>query len=125
MSEHALGLALQRAREAKGLSLDGIAQRTKVAPHVLAAIDRGALTEIPGGLFARGYIRAYAREVGLDGERLIRDHVEVIDCEADLLKHLRVRRGGAGNRTVLVRLLLWLFAAVIACLAYLLPVTPA
>lgn len=125
MSENALGLTLQRAREAKGLSLDSIAHRTKVAPHVLAAIERGALTEIPGGLFARSYIRAYAREVGLDGERLIRDHVEVSDCDADLLEHLRVRRGTAGSRTPLVRLLLWLFAAVLVCLAYLLPVTPA
>ena len=121
MSEEALGRALQRAREAKGLSLEGIAQRTKVAPHVLAAIDRGALTEIPGGLFARSYIRAYAREVGLDGEHLIREHVESIESDADLLNHLRARRGSSGTRTRLLRLLL-LFLAGIACLVYLLPI---
>jgi cytoskeletal protein RodZ len=115
MSENALGHALQHAREAKRLSLEGIAHRTKVAPHVLAAIERGALTEIPGGLFARSYIRAYAHEVGLDGECLIREHVETGESDDEVLNHLRARLSHSRRSpTTIIRVLL--VVAALTCL---------
>jgi cytoskeletal protein RodZ len=66
-----LGLTLRRARVACGLTLDALAHRTNIAPKVLEALERGALNEVPGGLFTRGYVRAYAAEVGLDGEQIV------------------------------------------------------
>ena len=63
-----LGADLQQARERAGLSLDDLSARTKIRRHMLESIERNDFASIPGGLLARGYLRAYAREVGLPGE---------------------------------------------------------
>jgi cytoskeleton protein RodZ len=63
-----LGADLQHARELAGLSLDDLTARTKIRRHMLESIERNEFASIPGGLLARGYLRAYAREVGLAPE---------------------------------------------------------
>jgi transcriptional regulator with XRE-family HTH domain len=63
-----LGADLQHARERAGLSIDDLAARTKIRPHMLEAIERNDFASIPGGLLARGYLRAYASEVSLPPE---------------------------------------------------------
>ena len=60
-----LGADLQHARELAGLSLDDLSARTKIRRHMLESIERNEFSSIPGGLLARGYLRAYAGEVGL------------------------------------------------------------
>lgn len=60
-----LGAELQHARELAGLSLDDLSARTKIRRPLLDAIEHDDYHAIPGGLLARGYLRAYAREVGL------------------------------------------------------------
>ena len=63
-----LGADLQQARERAGLSLDDLSARTKIRRHMLELIERNDFASIPGGLLARGYLRAYASEVGLPAE---------------------------------------------------------
>jgi len=63
-----LGADLQHAREQAGLSIDDLSARTKIRRHMLEAIERNDFAAIPGGLLARGYLRAYAKEVGLPPE---------------------------------------------------------
>lgn len=63
-----LGADLQHARELAGLSIDDLSTRTKIRRHMLEAIERNDFASIPGGLLARGYLRAYAKEVGLPPE---------------------------------------------------------
>ena len=63
-----LGADLQHARELAGLSIDDMSARTKIRRHMLEAIERNDFASIPGGLLARGYLRAYAGEVGLPPE---------------------------------------------------------
>jgi len=63
-----LGADLQHARELAGLSLDDLSARTKIRKTLLEAIERDDYRPIPGGLLARGYLRAYAKEVGLSAE---------------------------------------------------------
>jgi transcriptional regulator with XRE-family HTH domain len=63
-----LGADLQQARERAGLSLDDLSARTKIRRHMLESIERNDFASIPGGLLARGYLRAYASEVGLAPE---------------------------------------------------------
>src|SRR5262245_738060 len=65
-----LGADLQQARERAGLSLDDLSARTKIRRHMLEAIERNDFAAIPGGLLARGYLRAYAGEVGLPPEAI-------------------------------------------------------
>ncbi|HXH07271.1 MAG TPA: helix-turn-helix transcriptional regulator, partial [Vicinamibacterales bacterium] len=70
-----LSQRLRQAREQAGLSLADLSARTKIRVSHLDAIERGAFDRLPGGIFTRGYLRAYAREVGLDPEAVVRDYL--------------------------------------------------
>ena len=68
----AIGSELRAARRARKRSIDDISRRTKITPSILRALENDDFQSVPGGLFTRGFLRAYAREVGLDGEDLVR-----------------------------------------------------
>jgi Helix-turn-helix domain/RDD family len=62
---------LRRARMARGLSLTEISRRTRIGVGHLRKIDDGDLQGLPGGFYARAFVRAYADAVGLDGEVVV------------------------------------------------------
>ena len=66
-----IGAQLRSARETLGISLALIAQKTRVQPRIIAAIEHNDLANIPPRPFGRGFIRAYAREVGLDADVMV------------------------------------------------------
>src|SRR5437667_1381529 len=66
-----IGADLRQARLARKQSIDDIARATKINPSLLRAIENDAFSRVPGGLFTRGFLRAYAREVGLDPEAIV------------------------------------------------------
>jgi cytoskeleton protein RodZ len=69
-----IGGQLRAAREAQNLSVTSLAQRTRVQPRILAAIELNDLASIPPKPFGRGFVRVYAREVGLDPEATVRQY---------------------------------------------------
>jgi transcriptional regulator with XRE-family HTH domain len=69
-----IGDRLKRARIARGLSLSDIGGRTKISPPSLTAMERNDFARLPGGVFRRAYVRAFAEEVGLDAEALVREY---------------------------------------------------
>lgn len=69
-----IGAQLRSAREAQGLSIDALALRTRVQPRIIAAIERNDIASIPPKPYGRGFIRAYAHEVGLDPEQAVREY---------------------------------------------------
>lgn len=60
------GAKLRAAREAKGLSIQDIATRTRIAQRQLEAVERDDYTALPGIPYAVGFARAYARAVDAD-----------------------------------------------------------
>ena len=66
-----IGAELRTAREAKGLSLGTLAQRIRVQPRMLAAIELNDLSLLPPRPFGRGFVKAYAEEVDLDPEHTV------------------------------------------------------
>src|SRR4051794_39535358 len=58
------GGTLRAARERRGLSLRQIATATKISMLTLEALERNDLARLPGGIFSRAFVRAYALEVG-------------------------------------------------------------
>ena len=62
------GVFLRAARERKGLSLQDLSATTKISLRVLQALEDNDIARVPGGLFGRAFVRAYAEEVGLDPE---------------------------------------------------------
>jgi len=74
MGSSDIGAQLRSTREAQGLTLETMAHRTRVQPRFLTAIEENDLRSIPPKPFGRGFVRAYAREVGLDPERAVHDY---------------------------------------------------
>jgi cytoskeletal protein RodZ len=62
------GASLREARERAGITLRHIAASTKIGVPTLEALERNDLSRLPGGVFTRAFVRAYAREVGLEPE---------------------------------------------------------
>lgn len=60
-----IGLFLRREREERGLSLDEIADVTRIPAASLALIEDGRFEALPGEPFVRGFLRAYARALGV------------------------------------------------------------
>jgi hypothetical protein len=67
-----IGSALRSARELSGLSLRNIADTTKLPVGVLKALEENRIAQLPGGIYRRAIVRAYATEVGLDAEAVLR-----------------------------------------------------
>jgi cytoskeletal protein RodZ len=61
---------LRAAREAQGLSMTDIAARTRITIRHVQAVDRGDFAALPGRPYVLGFVRNYARAVGLDGAEL-------------------------------------------------------
>ena len=59
------GTELQQERLKRDVSLDSIAEATKVAPRYLRAMEDGDYSKLPGGVFNRGIVRSYCRYLGL------------------------------------------------------------
>ena len=57
---------LRHARERLGLSLRDVADRTRIRVAILEAIENHDVDRLPPPIFTRGFVKAYAREVGLD-----------------------------------------------------------
>ena len=66
-----VGAALRRARESLGLDVEDIAQATHVRGLYIAALEAFDLDALPARPFAVGYVRAYARALGLDQETVV------------------------------------------------------
>ncbi|MCS6786585.1 MAG: DUF4115 domain-containing protein [Thiobacillaceae bacterium] len=69
--EPGFGAALAAAREAKGLSRAEVAERLKLSPRQIEALEAEDWTALPSPVFVRGFVRNYARLLELDPERLI------------------------------------------------------
>ena len=67
-----IGSELRKAREQGGLTLVEISQRTKIRVPVLRAIERDDFRQLPGGVISRGFLRLFAREVGLDADEIVK-----------------------------------------------------
>ena len=80
-----VGEALKAARESIGMDVEDIAQATRVrAPHI-AAIEAFDLESLPARPFVIGYVRAYARALGLDSESVVaRFRAEIPSADTDL-----------------------------------------
>lgn len=80
-----VGAQLRASREAKGLSIDAVAHLTRVQPRILAAIEQDDLRAVPPRPFGRGFVRSYAREIGLDPDRTARDYFAQFAVEAPVV----------------------------------------
>lgn len=69
------GERIQREREMRGISLDEIAAATKIGARSLRALEEEDFGKLPGGIFNKGFVRAYARYLGIDEEQAVIDYL--------------------------------------------------
>ena len=90
------GSQLRTERERRKLSLSTIAGATKIGTHYLQAIEEEELEKLPGGIFNKGFVRAYAGFLGIDETDLIADLVAkmepprpVVETPSDRSRRMR------------------------------------
>jgi transcriptional regulator with XRE-family HTH domain len=92
------GPRLRRERERRGITLDTIAAATKVSADLWDGLERNDFSRWPAGIFARAFVRDYARAVGLDADEIVdefcrlfpigdRRAARIIKAQAELIGH--------------------------------------
>lgn len=71
MKEETGVLGLTTIRRNRGVSLEQIAESTKISVRALEAIERGEFRKLPGGIYNTSYIRQYARAIDYDESILL------------------------------------------------------
>lgn len=66
---------LREAREAKGLSHRQLAEATKLSVRAIELLESDRVSELPDGIYRRSIIRAVAREVGLNSEKILNEFI--------------------------------------------------
>jgi cytoskeleton protein RodZ len=69
------GARLKREREQRKVTLDDISLSTKIGTRFLRALEEEHFEQLPGGIFNKGFVRAYARHLGMDEEQTISDYL--------------------------------------------------
>lgn len=60
-----------------GLSIQQVADVTRIAPRALEALENNDASNLPGGIFSRGFVRTYAKHVGLDADAAVSGFLEL------------------------------------------------
>src|SRR5215510_4793809 len=68
------GDRLRREREMRGITLDEITESTKIARRHLEALEGEHFDRLPGGVFNKGFVRAYARFLGIDEDQAVAEY---------------------------------------------------
>jgi cytoskeleton protein RodZ len=71
-----VGEFFRQVRETKGLTLEDVATKTRIHFDFLIALEENNFTKLPDQVFAKGFVRSYARSLGLDEEDAIRRFVQ-------------------------------------------------
>jgi cytoskeleton protein RodZ len=107
------GEQLRLAREARGISLREISEQTRISMRYLEAIEANDFKRLPGGIFNRSFVRAYAKYIGFDEKeaveayaREMREQGEAPDEQPSISHRPQVYTDGGSTRSPLVTLLL-------------------
>lgn len=84
LDQTSVGGRLAAAREARKWTLEEAAKRTKIKPDALKKLEADLFDDLPSIAYARGFVRIYANELGLDAWSLLRDFDGSTDDELDL-----------------------------------------
>lgn len=73
-----LGEKLRQAREERGISISEVAEQTRISPHYLDLIEQDDYRTLPGGIFNKGFVKSYAKYVGLDEQEALQDYASLL-----------------------------------------------
>ncbi len=70
------GEKLKLEREKRKITLEQISASTKIGTRMLQALEEDKFNQLPGGIFNKGFVRAYSRCVGLDEDQTVADYLQ-------------------------------------------------
>ena len=73
-----LGEKLRQAREDRGLSISEVAEQTRISALYLESIENNDYRVLPGGIFNKGFVKSYAKQVGLDEQEALQDYSRLL-----------------------------------------------
>ena len=73
-----LGEKLRLAREERGISVTEVAEQTRISPHYIESIERDDYKPLPGGIFNKGFIKSFAKYVGVNEQEALSDYLALI-----------------------------------------------
>ncbi len=102
----AFGQQLMLAREKAGMSIDEAARALNLKEEIVEAIEDSALDRLPPVTFVQGYIRTYARMLGLSEEKILSEFEEEVPHELETELHPRPPSpDGANSQTPVIKLI--------------------
>jgi len=69
------GARLKREREQRKITLEDVSLSTKIGTRFLIALEEEEFDQLPGGIFNKGFVRSYARHLGIDEEQAVADYL--------------------------------------------------
>lgn len=76
-----LGEKLRQAREERGISISEVAEQTRISPHYLDLIENDDYRTLPGGIFNKGFVKSYAKYVGIDEQEALQDYATLVSTQ--------------------------------------------
>jgi transcriptional regulator with XRE-family HTH domain len=70
------GERLRKEREKQGVTLDEVCVSTKIAVRFLRAIEDERFEQLPGGIFNKGFVRAYAQHLAINEDEAVADYLQ-------------------------------------------------
>jgi cytoskeletal protein RodZ len=72
--EKSIGEIFKHRREDLGQTLKDVASETSIRVGFLEAIEEGTIEKVISPAYARGFVKQYANHLGLDGDRIVKEH---------------------------------------------------
>ncbi len=88
---------LAQHRSRNGVTLEEIAESTKISLRFLKAIEAEDYAQLPGGIFARSYLRQYAEAIGFDEDELLRRYEDSAGRSEEAALHLLRKAPGTAD----------------------------
>lgn len=73
-----LGEKLREAREERGISISEVAEQTRISSLYIGSIEKDDYKPLPGGIFNKGFVKSYAKFIGIDENEALQDYAKII-----------------------------------------------
>src|SRR5687767_4779484 len=77
-----LGEKLRQAREERGFTLSEVDEQTRISSLYLESIENDDYRILPGGIFNKGFVKSYAKFVGVNEQEALLDYANLIEASS-------------------------------------------
>jgi len=116
-----LGTELKQERERKGITLQEIADATKINMRFLRAIEEDSMDILPGKFFIRGIIRSYTKYIGLPEKRILDTYFDTGEIKEGIIKEKQKKEEALTQQTSFLRQLSKVSILIVFILAIIIP----